>query len=774
MLHAAAMTVTIESAPLVEEEEAGSPKAASEEAVDASEHEGVVTEASQPEAEVEEEGADMTRPEHDTSDVEPADAAEVPDASEEVAASGRRVSGSGDQADAEAVSESAAEELQAPAGDAASTEAASTEAASTEAASTEAASTEAASTEAASTEAASTEAASGPEKAAEEPVAEEQAVEEPVAEEPAPRASKRRGRKSSRKEAKAQEPEPAAATEEPSHEESAEDSAHEELAPAHEDPSVVATADVSEPEPASFVSQFGTAEVVRSEGDLALESTAGVPVESDALSVADLEIDPTAAPTTPEELEPATSMLTMFGADGTDAGPMSGFPESEALAGLADSLQPEPAVGENAEGEDTEGTADLVAEAVASFQEQHGAESYFADFVAGGGPTTAYPSLAKALMDGQRVSTEDMDDVLEEHNRTGQSIARILTARNLVGEADLMWGMAQEMGLDFVDLDTAGVDLAQASLIPEATARHHNVVVIGTDEGTPIVAASNPTDVFAMDDLRTIIGRNFIVVVATRSQISSYINRVFNTGDAADMAMEASLGFDGTTEDSGVDDIQVFTEEAPIVRYVNLLILQALNERASDIHVEPTGGQLRIRYRIDGVLHDVSNAPRAIAAAVTTRLKVMADMNVAEHRIPQDGRISLKVGSKGIDLRMATLPTIHGEKVVMRVLDKSSVVLGFSDLGFADQLLTVYEGIYTKPYGTILVTGPTGSGKSTTLYTTLTALEFPREEHHHGGRPGRAPAQGRQPDAVERQGRSHLRVGPQVDPAFRPGHRPGR
>ena len=272
------------------------------------------------------------------------------------------------------------------------------------------------------------------------------------------------------------------------------------------------------------------------------------------------------------------------------------------------------------------------------------------------------------------------------------------------------------------------MDFVEAGLIPESTARHHNVLVIGSRDGVPVVAASNPTDVFAMDDLRTIMGRSFIVVVATRTQITAHIGRAFNSGtDAADMAMEASLGIDGSGPESGLDDIQSVTEEAPIVRYVNLLILQALNERASDIHVEPTETDLRIRYRIDGVLHDVSTAPRAIAPAVTTRLKVMADMNVAEHRVPQDGRISLKVGSKGIDLRMATLPTIHGEKVVMRVLDKSSVVLGFADLGFDEDLLKTYETIYTKPYGTILVTGPTGSGKSTTLYTTLTALNSPEK-----------------------------------------------
>jgi type IV pilus assembly protein PilB len=400
------------------------------------------------------------------------------------------------------------------------------------------------------------------------------------------------------------------------------------------------------------------------------------------------------------------------------------------LAELARSVQDESVPDETDEpGTDSTAlAADLVAEAVATFQEQQSEEDFRDAGFDAPTQTSMFPPLAKSLVDGKRVSLEDMEAVLEEHYRTGQSIARILTAQKLVTEADLMWGMAQEMGLEFVDLDTFGIDFAEAGSIPEATARHHNVIVIGNEEGVPVVAASNPTDVFAMDDLRTIMGRNFILVVATRTQISSYIGRVFNSGgDAADMAVEASLGFDGSPTGKGVDDIQAVTEEAPIVRYVNLLILQALNERASDIHVEPTATDLRIRYRIDGVLHDVSTAPRAITSAVTTRLKVMADLNVAEHRIPQDGRISLNVGSKGIDLRMATLPTIHGEKVVMRVLDKSSVVLGFADLGFDEDLLESYARIYTKPYGTILVTGPTGSGKSTTLYTTLTALNSPEK-----------------------------------------------
>jgi len=366
--------------------------------------------------------------------------------------------------------------------------------------------------------------------------------------------------------------------------------------------------------------------------------------------------------------------------------------------------------------------ADLVDEVVGEFE--HNSDTATTDEVPEG--LAGFPPLARVLVEGERVTLEDMESVLEERQRTGQAIARILTLRGLVTEADLMWGMAQEMGLEFVDLDMQSVDFAAAYHLPEATARHHNVLVITLRDNVPVVAASNPTDVFAMDDLRTIIGRNFVTVVATRSQISSFIDKAYHQGgDATEVATAAASDFEDLDEDLG--NIQAVVDDAPIVRYVNLLVLQALNERASDIHVEPTAENLRIRYRIDGVLHDISTAPRAIASAVTTRLKVMADINIAERRLPQDGRISLTVGNRPIDLRMATLPTIYGEKVVMRVLDKSNVVLGFEDLGFDPDLLEIYQDLYSRPYGTILVTGPTGSGKTTTLYATLAALNSPEK-----------------------------------------------
>jgi type IV pilus assembly protein PilB len=397
------------------------------------------------------------------------------------------------------------------------------------------------------------------------------------------------------------------------------------------------------------------------------------------------------------------------------------------LADAADTLGDPLAVLEGAAEvvDDVAAAADLVEGAVAEY-EQSGGETPPSE---ASGELAGFPPLGRVLVEGGRVPLEAMRRALAEHDRTGQSIARVLTAQGLVSEADLMWGMAEEMGLRFVDLDVQGIDFAACFDLPESTARHHNVLVVGREDGVPVVAASNPTDVFAMDDLRTIIGRNFITVVATRSQINAFIEQAYNQGgDASAVANTAADDFGGDFGGGDeLENISAVVDDAPIVRYVNLLILQALNERASDIHVEPTADQLRIRYRIDGVLHDMSTAPRSIGPAVTTRLKVMADMNIAEHRIPQDGRISLNVGNRGIDLRMATLPTIYGEKIVMRVLDKSNVVLGFEDLGFDSDLLEIYETIYSKPYGTILVTGPTGSGKTTTLYATLAALNSPEK-----------------------------------------------
>ena len=214
-------------------------------------------------------------------------------------------------------------------------------------------------------------------------------------------------------------------------------------------------------------------------------------------------------------------------------------------------------------------------------------------------------------------------------------------------------------------------------------------------------------------------------------------------------------------------------DEAPIVRFVNLLITQAVTDRASDIHVEPAETDLRIRFRVDGVLHEVMRSPRSIQAGVISRLKIMADINIAERRLPQDGRMSLTVGGRTVDLRVATLPTVHGEKVVLRILDTSQARLDLADLGFRPDALRRYEACYRKPYGTILVTGPTGSGKSTTLYATLNVLNEAHRNIITVEDPVEYRLAGSQPDPGEPPGRTHLRLRPALHPPRRPRHHPG-
>ena len=211
------------------------------------------------------------------------------------------------------------------------------------------------------------------------------------------------------------------------------------------------------------------------------------------------------------------------------------------------------------------------------------------------------------------------------------------------------------------------------------------------------------------------------------------------------------------------------------MKFVNLLITQAVQDRASDIHIEPAERELRVRYRIDGVLHEVMHSPKTIAAGVVSRLKIMAEMNIAERRIPQDGRLSVTVNGRKIDLRVvASLPTVWGEKIVMRILDNSTASLNLSDLGFLPSSYERYSASFQKPYGMILVTGPTGSGKSTTLYATLNVISTPGQERHHRRGPGRVPAAGHQPGADELQGRPDLRGCAALDPAVRPRRRAHR
>jgi len=331
--------------------------------------------------------------------------------------------------------------------------------------------------------------------------------------------------------------------------------------------------------------------------------------------------------------------------------------------------------------------------------------------------------LGDVLLEGGLVTPVQLEVALEEQRRLGRALGRVLVDLQILTEGQLVASLAEQIGMRFVDLSDYPVDGSAVSRVPDSVCRRHTALPIGYDEGKLVVAMADPANVFALDDMRSMAGMEIRPVVATKPDVLAAINR-YHRGDAEldDLTIAMDAGRD---DDDDLGRVKEIVEDAPIVKFVNLLITQAIQDRASDIHIEPAERDLRVRFRIDGVLHEVMRSPKSITSGVTSRLKIMADINIAERRIPQDGRLSVTANGKKIDLRVATLPTVWGEKIVMRILDNSTAMLTLSDLGFGQENYDVYSKSFAKPYGMILVTGPTGSGKSTTLYATLNIVSKP-------------------------------------------------
>ncbi len=330
--------------------------------------------------------------------------------------------------------------------------------------------------------------------------------------------------------------------------------------------------------------------------------------------------------------------------------------------------------------------------------------------------------LATLLLEEGLLTQETLEKGLAMAAESSRPLGRVLVEEGLVDERDLVRTLAKHIGVTFVDLSDVTVDPAAATLIPDALARRYAAIPYAFENDKLLVAMSDPANVLAIDDIRAITGREVVARVATKSDVEGAISSVAGLDDS--VADFSSFEDEVETQDLGA--VAAATEEAPIVKLVNMLITKASADRASDIHIEPTDRDLRVRFRIDGVLHEVMRTPRSVSNAVVSRLKIMAEMDIAERRRPQDGRISLRVGgNRTIDLRVSSLPTIYGEKVVMRILDNSTAMLELEQLGFEPDTLERYATSYEKPYGTILVCGPTGSGKSTTLYSTLNVLNKP-------------------------------------------------
>ncbi len=327
--------------------------------------------------------------------------------------------------------------------------------------------------------------------------------------------------------------------------------------------------------------------------------------------------------------------------------------------------------------------------------------------------------LGQILLELKLITSEQLDTAVEEHHRSPKSLGRVLIDLGMIKEGDLVRALAEQVGLEFVDLAEYPVDATATTLLPEALARRYRALPIGERDGKLLVAMSDPANVYALDDIRTITSRDVQPLVATAADVERAIQKYAGL----DNQVEALASVAADSADAEDEHMQAALEDAPIVKLVNAIMTQAVGDRASDVHIEPAEKNVRIRFRVDGVLHEpMPPAPKSIQGGLISRLKVMAELNIAEKRVPQDGRISMKVGGKALDLRLATLPTVHGEKVVIRILDKTNALLKLEDLGFMDDAYKRFAQSFRKPYGAILVTGPTGSGKSTTMYSTLNIL----------------------------------------------------
>jgi general secretion pathway protein E len=320
-----------------------------------------------------------------------------------------------------------------------------------------------------------------------------------------------------------------------------------------------------------------------------------------------------------------------------------------------------------------------------------------------------------------------LEQALATQQREGGRIGEVLVKMRAVTEEDVLMALGRQLGIAFqADLKAADVDAELAALVPIGFAKQHRVLPLRREGDVAMVATSDPLDVGAQDDLRSQLMAEVQPVLVASQKILEVINEVY--GRTQDKGGE--LGAEGEGEDEGgseeLVDILEITDEAPIIRWVNSLLFNAVKERASDIHIEPGEKEVMVRYRIDGELYESRRAARQFMPSIISRVKIMAGLNIAEKRLPQDGRIRRKIAGKDIDMRVATVPTVKaGERITIRLLDRESVLHDLADIGFGDDHLRQMDDLIHRPHGILLVTGPTGSGKTTTLYACLAKINSP-------------------------------------------------
>lgn len=331
--------------------------------------------------------------------------------------------------------------------------------------------------------------------------------------------------------------------------------------------------------------------------------------------------------------------------------------------------------------------------------------------------------IAQTLVLTGATRAAQLSDLLAEHGESDEFMRQLID-RGLVTPAQLSEAIARHTGHRFVDIGAAQLDPSVVGLVPGSLCRKYEVLPIEREGDRIVLAMVNPTDIIALDDVATLTDLHVEPVVVAADALQLAFQRYVRSDEELS-DLSATLEESAATAQPAAESIDEQDNDAPIVRFVNLLITQAIDDRASDIHVEPGETHLTVRYRIDGVLHEMQRADRNIQDGVISRLKIMATIDIAERRRPQDGRLSVSHNGRKVDLRVATLPTVWGEKIVMRILDTTAVSLSLGDLRMGRANLTRFRAAITRPHGMVLVTGPTGSGKSTTLYTALREVSSP-------------------------------------------------
>jgi type II secretion system protein E len=329
-------------------------------------------------------------------------------------------------------------------------------------------------------------------------------------------------------------------------------------------------------------------------------------------------------------------------------------------------------------------------------------------------------SVRDALVSSGLISEEALAAAVTEQRATGKRLVEVLLARRALSENALVRALSEMLGLEIVPLGTLEVASEVLSRVPSEFALSRQVLPLAADEGELKVAVADPLDFSTQDDLRMLTGLTIRPVLALPSEIRRATERFYMARMLQDA--EAQDGGGMAEEALDVADLQKMAQEELVIQLVNLILNQAIQDRASDIHVEPFERELRVRYRIDGILHEASSPPKRLHPAIVSRIKILSDMNIAERRLPQDGRMRLQSAGRQIDVRVSTIPILYGESVVMRILDRSSTLLTLEELGMRTDARSRFRRLIRSPHGIILVTGPTGSGKTTSLYAALSEI----------------------------------------------------